>query len=123
MSRRTVWLISAIWLALVAASFIALALTPATDFGFTRGLNRLMVFLSWQAGAFVAAVASFVVGWNLADGTRTDRLIGNFPLGAMAAFYAVIIAVSVYFVSLEASDQSDAVRPTPKTVAPAPQTE
>ena len=123
MSRRAVLILSAIWLALVAASVIALAVTPATDIGFTRGLYRLSVFLSWQAGALVAAIAAFFVTWNLAGATRTYKLIGYFPLIAMAAFYAFVISIAVYFVSLEASDQSDAGDPAPKPTLPAPQTE
>lgn len=123
MSRRAVWLISAIWLTLVAASFIYLALTPATDIGFTRGLNRLMGFLYWQGGAFIAAVAAFVVAWNVAGGTRTDKLIGYFPLGAMIAFYVIVMTIAVVAVSLEVRDESDAANQAPKPTLPAPRTE
>jgi hypothetical protein len=120
MTRRAVFAVSAIWLALVVASFVAFALTPPTDIGFVRGLNRVTVFLSWQAGAFIAAIVASVITWNLTAGTRTVKIVGYFPLAAMVGLYVLTYSVAVFFVSMEAAEHSNAATPPPKVTAPAP---
>lgn len=55
---RTLLPLLLLWALLVAASFVHFALTEKTGSGFTRGMNRLEVFLRWQAAALVVAVVS-----------------------------------------------------------------
>ncbi|MWB79301.1 hypothetical protein GLS40_14770 [Pseudooceanicola sp. 216_PA32_1] len=47
--------LAAIWIAMMILSVAVPALTPATDMGLTRGLNRVMTFLAFQLAAGLPA--------------------------------------------------------------------
>lgn len=65
---------------------------PTGD-GFTRGMNRLLHFLGWQAIAACLALAAFGVGrsWPKGSGTRLvsriPLLIAGLLIAAVMAFY------------------------------------
>jgi len=92
--HNLVRLLALTWLVLFAGAFIVLRLTEPVGDGFTRGLNRLGVFFEWQAGAFIAAVISFVLSRKLGKDTyRRERRIGAAPLVISAALFLGFVAL------------------------------
>jgi len=49
--QRLIWGILVVWLGIYAWSITALLTTPPEGDGFTRGMNRLTTFASWQLAA------------------------------------------------------------------------
>jgi hypothetical protein len=95
MYARAVYALGAAWAALFLASFLALAAEPAGD-GFTRGLNRLASFMTWQGVAFGLAMLSALVTSRLAEGPRNFKLIGYGPLVVSGVLLAMLVALIAF---------------------------
>lgn len=59
-----------LWLCLFVYSFFSTMGVEPTGDGFTRGLNRVTLFLSWHFAAFVMAIVVIVAGWRLQNKAR-----------------------------------------------------
>ena len=87
------------WAVLFAGAYVAAWLTEPTDFGFTRGLNRLTVWFWWQAFALVPAIAAwFSVRARRRYLPRRIFLLGRLPLlltGVQILIFVGLIAVAM----------------------------
>jgi hypothetical protein len=84
------------WLAAFGGGYVIASMTLPTDFGFTRGLNRLTPIFWGHVIGVVFAVASWV-------SVRADRapsaalaFLGRIPAYAMILEVLVLIAIIVY---------------------------
>lgn len=92
------------WAASFAASFVHAAMTAPTGDGFTRGLNRVGIWLGWQVVALVVAivVAGFAFGLRAALPRRlrwtayAPLVVSGALLGALVLFYSALIAYSMW---------------------------
>jgi uncharacterized membrane protein len=101
-SRQIVYVLGAVWLALFAASFVLLQLTDPPGDGFTRGLNRLASFMTWQISAFVVAIAAaLVTRAAAARGIERIKLVGYVPLAASLFLVASLVAIVAFRVYVE----------------------
>jgi hypothetical protein len=80
------------WALAFAASFAVFALVPPTGDSFTRGLNRVMGFLGWQAVAAMLAVAVWTIGNRLERGSP-GRRISRVPAALAGLLAAGIVAL------------------------------
>ena len=62
--RSVLILLLILWSLAFFGSFIAFYLTPATDFGFTAGANKVMTFVAFQAVGLVLAIICLVLRWQ-----------------------------------------------------------
>ncbi|MCR9136721.1 MAG: hypothetical protein NXI27_12035 [Alphaproteobacteria bacterium] len=85
------------WVAVCAWSIVSYQTTAPTDFGFTRGLNRVSSFLQIQIVAVVIAIAGFVLSFRAHRGSalrwvaRGPLLLTLVVIAAFAVFVAVVI--------------------------------
>ncbi|HGG05800.1 MAG TPA: hypothetical protein ENK28_10105 [Aliiroseovarius sp.] len=107
-----------IWLACFVASFVVAWLTPARDFGFTAGLNRITTFLGWQFVASVLALGLWTYGRTLEKGS-TGRRLSVVPAGFGLVLVVGLVGV-VLWVSLTKPPPEPAVTPTPVTKPTSP---
>ncbi len=84
-----------LWALAFAASFAVFVLVPATGDSFTRGLNRVMGFLGWQAVAAMLAVAVWTIG-NRLDRGSPGRRISRVPAALAGLLAAGIVALFAY---------------------------
>jgi hypothetical protein len=87
-----------VWAVAFAGAFVAWQVTEPSDSGFTRGMNRLGVFVRWQALAAVLAVVALVLGRGQPRASLWRRL-GYLPLAALGLLRigvvgAVIVGLS-----------------------------
>lgn len=101
-----------LWAAAFVWSFWAFATTAPTDFGFTRGLNRVTVFLGWQMAAAALAVLVWFAGYRIARGAPL-RLFSRLP-GLVALLLILALLALVIWANLG--------RPPPQTEPSAPVT-
>ena len=95
MSRRSlVIVLLLIWLAMVAWSVIGARITPPTGDGFTRGMNRLGLFMGWQAAAGVLGLVIFAGGRGLPRGWL--RRLTWAPPGLAGLLLAGIVALILW---------------------------
>lgn len=94
LSRRTIWILLAIWALAIGLSGMSL-LEPAEGSGFTRGMNRLTGFLSWQ---MAAAVTALILWLGVRHLPRQDMLrrLGRIPGWWSLGLLAVIVALFAY---------------------------
>lgn len=59
--RVSAWVLLVVWAGLIAWSFIAFNATAATGDGILLGVNRVWIFLMWQA---IAGATAFII-WLL----------------------------------------------------------
>lgn len=86
--------LSGIWAALYAASFLVPYFTPSTDFGFTRGMNRVELFFKYQLAAGAVSVVLWWMGNALT--VRWQRWLSRMPaLLAIGLFLLVVGAIVV----------------------------
>lgn len=65
MSKRTLtYVLLALWAVIYFWSFIAYSITAPTDFGFTKGLNRISGFLGWQFAAGLVSVFALALSFE-----------------------------------------------------------
>lgn len=98
MTRRNLTLVLVVaWVALCGWSVLSYQMTAPSDFGFTRGLNRVSNFLEIQLVAVLIAVATFVLSFRLPDGAtirwvaRAPALLTLVVVAAFAVFVAFVI--------------------------------
>ena len=81
MHAKIVWAVAAVWLVLFLASFVVLQVTPPTGDGFTRGLNRIASFMTWQGAAFGLAMVGALLTYRFGGaGGKYGKLVGYVPL-------------------------------------------
>jgi len=100
MYARAVYALGAAWAALFLASFVALLTEPSGD-GFTRGLNRLASFMTWQGAAFGLAMLSALVTSRRAGGPRNFKLIGYGPLVVSVVLLGMLVAIIAFRVLVQ----------------------
>jgi hypothetical protein len=86
-----------VWLVLFVVSFAVLQTTSPSGDGFTRGLNRIASFLTWQGAAFVVSMALALVTRRAAGrGVEKIKLIGYVPLAASVFLIGSFVAIVAY---------------------------
>ena len=85
----------AIWLMAYCYSFVALALTEPDGDGFTRGANRVSLFLGWQGVAGALAIAIFGVSRAWPRGSGVRRL-ATAPLALVLLLVFAIVGLIVW---------------------------
>lgn len=99
MTRRNLTLALVVaWAALCAWSVLSYQMTEPSDFGFTRGLNRVSDFLEIQLVAVLIAVVAFALSFRLPGGAAM-RWVARAPalltLVVIAGF-ALLVAYVVW---------------------------
>lgn len=69
----------ACWTLAFAGSFLTYATTAPEDMGFTRGLNRIGAFLTWQAVAGALGLTIWLQARGLADASPLWRWMLRIP--------------------------------------------
>lgn len=92
------WGLVVLWVALFGAAFLGAWATPATGDGFTRGLNRVMVFLSMQVVAGVVAAVVLVTGRRLFEPGSFGRRVSWAP-AACAGLLVLVLALLLLWVT------------------------
>lgn len=82
------WMMFGGWASLSLLSVVVPLLTPATAEGFVRGLNRVSLFLLYQAGAITLAAALLAMARSQPAGPRR-RLAQTPALVALAQLLAL----------------------------------
>ena len=77
-----------VWAIAFFGSFVVYYVTPAKDFGFTAGANRLTAFMAWQAVATVIALVCLIIRWNTKE--RQLRLLAAIPSSALAVLFSAV---------------------------------
>ena len=99
MRGKIVHVLAALWLVPFAVSFAMFLTTAPTGDSFTRGLNRITVFLTWQGAAFVVAMLAGLATWQVgANGGKNIKVIGYAPLAVSALLVATLVAIIGYTV-------------------------
>ncbi len=93
--NRFFFILSGLWALVYMGSIVVLQTTEPTGDGFTRGLNRLTAFLSWQVFAAVIAVGVWIAGNGLPKGSQA-RLFSRIP-AALAAILILVISGVIIF--------------------------
>jgi hypothetical protein len=95
--KTIVYALGGVWLALFILSFIMLQVVGASGDGFTRGLNRIAAFLSWQGAALVVAmILEWVTRRAVERGIQKVKLAGYLPLAASVFLVASFILIVAY---------------------------
>ncbi|SEL10989.1 hypothetical protein SAMN05443999_103326 [Roseovarius azorensis] len=81
-------LLFALWTALYAGSFLVTANMPPDGDGFTRGMNRVTLFLQFQLGAGVSAAIAWWTGRLLPRGWQ--RWLSRLPAMMTVALFLLI---------------------------------
>lgn len=113
--RHLILILVAVWVALCAWSIVSYQMTAPTDFGFTRGLNRVSNFLEIQIVAVLIAVAGFVLSFRVPGGSAL-RWVARVPLLltlAVIAAFAIFVAVVIWN-----DPAQEAPAPTPPVTEP-----
>ncbi|GIX13843.1 MAG: hypothetical protein KatS3mg118_1802 [Paracoccaceae bacterium] len=86
------------WAAVWLGAVVAFLSTPATGDGFTRGLNRVMLFLGWQGAAALLALAAWLAGRRATGrerlAARIPALLSGLVLGGVAAIVLWAVATA-----------------------------
>lgn len=97
MMRMIVFGLAILWVILVVASVVAFQVTAPTDFGLTRGLNRVTVFFGWQIGALVTALLA-AIAWLSAKPPKGGlmRVAGFGPIVLSGALVLLVVGLVLY---------------------------
>ncbi len=82
-----------LWLGLFVGSFVMFMVTPSKDFGFTAGLNRIMVFFGWQIAAGVVGFILWITSRNSETGGLGSWLNRLPAIAAALLFFAVLFLI------------------------------
>ena len=86
-----------VWMIFFVLSIIMAVSTEPTGDGFTRGMNRTMVFLTWQVAAFVVSLISFFLARDkTSNSSKTLRFIGKTPLYTHCVILIFVVGVVLY---------------------------
>ena len=91
---RLLWLMILMWLAIYAWSICVFFSTPPVGDGFTRGLNGLAGFMTWQATAGGIALAIWVAGRRLASGSLMRWISRGPALLALLLIVAIVLLIA-----------------------------
>jgi len=91
-----VWLAAGLWAGLFAYAFIAFQATAPTGDGFTRGYNRVGVFLTWQGYALIAAIAAWILGRNARRASPATKAAARLPLVISGLFFLGVAGLIAY---------------------------
>jgi hypothetical protein len=91
---RALWLLLALWAVCVTVGVFRYGTLAPTDFGFTRGMNRLEALLSWWAGAAVLALPVWLTGRR--SPSRAQRWAARLPLLWLGAVVGLVLALLVW---------------------------
>lgn len=106
-----------VWGALFVYSFFSTSGVEPTGDGFTRGLNRVTLFLQWHSAALVTAIGVLIAGWRLANQRR--RWLSRLPaMVHIVAIAGLVVTVLVVY-QREKANAVAGQQPPPQTV-PAP---
>lgn len=92
-ARNWALLLLLIWLGVYGWSFLSFYLTAPTGDGFTRGLNRITSFFTWQIGAGVIAIGVWIMGQAFEKGTLWRWATRLPALLALALFIATVAGI------------------------------
>lgn len=100
--RTLVHVLAGLWAVLMVVS-LALSLgAEAEGDGFTRGLNRIASFLTWQAFAFVVAViAAALTHAAAARGVERIKVAGYLPLAASVFIVGALVVLIAFRVLVQ----------------------
>jgi len=93
--RLWVMFLLALWAMAFAGAFAAWWLTPPSGDGFTRGMNRITIFLGWQGIAGMLALATWGVGRGFPKGSPARRL-SRWPLALALVLVAGLVALILW---------------------------
>lgn len=85
-----------IWILVVIVSLVAPRFVAATGDGFTRGLNRVGIFLGWQFGAFTVAVVLAIIVWTRLNAGRSIKWLFSIPLLLHLLSVLLVVGFLVY---------------------------
>lgn len=101
-----------IWIGLCVWSILAYQITTPSDFGFTRGLNRVSNFLEIQVVAVMVALLAFVLSFRF-----PPRSVLRWVARGPAMLTLVTIAVFAIFIAFVIwNDPASSVPPPPRPV-------
>jgi hypothetical protein len=96
-ARSIVYALAAVWAVLMVVSLVLSVGAEAEGDGFTRGLNRIASFLTWQAAAFVVAIVAAALTYAAAQrGVERIKLAGYFPLAASVFIVGALVAMIAF---------------------------
>ena len=100
--RSIVYALGAAWLVLMTLS-LALSLGAETEGdGFTRGINRIASFLTWQAAALVvAAIGAGLTRAAVSRGVGGIKLAGYLPLVASVFIVGALVVMIAFRVLVQ----------------------
>jgi hypothetical protein len=110
-ARRLIWLLLVVWFAVYAWSVLSYFLMPASGDGFTRGLNRISGFITWQMVAAGVAVAIWITGRGFAVGSRTRRISRGPALFAFLPILGLILVIAYVQIARWTADPIPASTP------------
>lgn len=120
MARSLVfWALLVGWFALMALSYLLPANTAPTDFGLTRGLNRITLFFQVQVAAAVIAAILWWMAKTLAPGWQ--RWLARVP-GLVALLLMLAVIGLILWTNLGKPPASDYL-PDPDRPVTAPATD
>lgn len=111
-AQRLIWLLLIVWFAVYAWSVLGYFLTPATGDGFTRGMNRVSGFVTWQLAAAGVAAAIWVAGRRFAVGSRARRISRGPALFAFLPIVGLVLVVA--YVQIASWLADPVATPTPQ---------
>ena len=96
-TQRWVILLTGVWAGCYAASFLLSYMAEPTGDGFTRGWNRILIWLGWQTVALGVAIVALVVTRRGREriGTSLYR-VGHFPASVSGLTSLGIVATAVW---------------------------
>ena len=117
MTRRTAFFCAlSLWTGLYLASFVVPAMTAPVDDGFTRGLNRIGLFVSFQAAAGLVALVVTALRPHLGPW----RFLGLLPIALAGLLLALFIGLIVWARMDHPVMPDPPQAPRPMTVVPGP---
>lgn len=102
MAQRTqLVLLVVVWALAFAGSFLHYQLAAPTGDGFTRGFNRIAIFLGWQAISFLLAIITMLVARREEEEMTTVlSVIGHVPMVVsgvlLIAFVALVAHLALF---------------------------
>jgi hypothetical protein len=101
MQAKIAWAVAAAWLVLFVTSFLVLQLTEPTGDGSTRGLNRIVSFMTWQGAAFALAIAGALFTYRFGSAGKHGKLVGYVPLACSVFLIGMLVAIIAFRVLVQ----------------------
>ncbi|MEO0411210.1 MAG: hypothetical protein AAF221_05120 [Pseudomonadota bacterium] len=91
-----------LWAGLFVYSFFSTQGVEPTGDGFTRGMNRVSIFMSWHFAAFVVSIAVIVAGWPLEK--KLHKWLSRLPVLIHVLAVIGVIGTAVFFYQKEKAE-------------------